>query len=183
MLFFPVSGQAPPPGKVVLQVLQEELTQSFPLLQSAELAAYFLSYQVEEAARANVAASNGALVSSTEHRQRWLDVQVRVGSYELDNTRRVAGDWSARFPFALPTALPVEDDAVALRLLVWRETNNRYRDAAEAFLKVQTASQVKAQSEEEAVADFSREEPQVSVGPPNSLLRTGKSSATSETVR
>ena len=33
--------------------------------------------------------SNGALLSSEESRSRWLETQVRVGSYDLDNTHKV----------------------------------------------------------------------------------------------
>jgi hypothetical protein len=153
----------------VLVALEEELDRGFPLLRRAEPPAYFVSYSVEEEGEARVSASNGALIGSTERRARLLEVQVRVGDYELDSTRKVAGDFFARFSFGRPAALPVEDDPAAIRLAVWRETNDRYRDAAEAFLKVQTSSQVKAKSEEEAAADFSREEPRVSVGPLVSL--------------
>lgn len=165
-LAIPTAVATPPATEqsLVLQVMSEEVERSFPLLQRADPAAYFLSYTAQEQARADITASNGGLVSSTQDRRRLLDVQVRVGSYDLDNTRKVAGDFSfGSFSFAVPRALPLEDDAAALRLAIWPATNESYRQAAEAFLKVRTSAQVKATKEE--AGDFSREEPEVWLGP------------------
>lgn len=149
---------------VVLNVLSTELERSFPLLQKADVPAYFMGYSVQDQTRVAISATNGGLVSSTKNRYRTLDVQVRVGNYELDNTRKVPGDFFSQFsPFRTPAALPIEDDVDALRLAIWPATNNAYQQAAESYLKVQTSTQVKADAPEET-DDFSREEPEVSVG-------------------
>ena len=67
------------------------------VLGKADPPAYFIDYTVTETQRAEVMGSNGALLSSEERRTRWLEVQVRAGSYALDNTRKVAREANLKF--------------------------------------------------------------------------------------
>ena len=69
--------------------MQQELDREMGVLGKADPPAYFLSYTVTDSNRAEVTGSNGALLSSQENHTRWLEAQVRVGSYDLDNTHRV----------------------------------------------------------------------------------------------
>src|SRR3989441_2972501 len=80
----------------VLAAMDEELSRSMAVLGKADPPAYFIDYTVTETQRAEVMGSNGALLSSEERRTRWLEVQVRAGSYALDNTRKV-GDRQSFF--------------------------------------------------------------------------------------
>jgi len=126
--------------------------------------AYFVSYIVTETQRAEVMGSNGALLNSQEARSRWLEVQVRVGSYDLDNTRKV-GDRQASFSGSPGAPVPIEDDATVLRRAVWLETDRQYRSAAEAFIKIKTGKEVKVETAEGQAPDFSRETPHVYSAP------------------
>src|SRR2546430_17058041 len=51
--------------------------------------AYYMGYTITETERADVSGSNGALLNSNEGRNRWLEVSVRTGKYELDNSHKV----------------------------------------------------------------------------------------------
>src|SRR5258708_26643861 len=51
--------------------------------------AYYMGYTLTETQRADVSGSNGALLNSNEARNRWLEVSVRTGKYELDNSHKV----------------------------------------------------------------------------------------------
>ena len=54
---------------------------------------YFLSYEVIETESMNISGSFGALVSSTPlNRRRQLGIDLRVGSYQLDNTHPIGRD-------------------------------------------------------------------------------------------
>ena len=83
------SQAAPSP---LLGAVQEELDREMAVIGKADPPAYFLSYTVTDSDRAEVTGSNGALLSSQQHHSRWLEAQVRVGSYQLDNTHRVGND-------------------------------------------------------------------------------------------
>jgi predicted Zn-dependent protease len=117
-----------------------------------------MAYSVVDQNNVQVQGSNGALLESQEARTRWLEVQVRVGSYELDNTHKV-GDRPA-FGGGGARPLPIEDDVAVIRRAIWLETDRQYRSAAEALIKIQTGREVKVQTAEGQAPDFSRQEPQ-----------------------
>ncbi len=126
-------------------------------------AAYYIGYALTETQRSNVTGSNGALLTSEEDRNRWLEVTVRTGSYQLDDTHKVDG---RQPPNGGPgTSAPIDDDPEVLRRAIWLETDKQYRAAAEALIKIQTGKEVKAQSEEGKAPDFSHEKPQNYIGP------------------
>ena len=146
----------------LIEALQQELERELAILGKADPPAYYLGYTVTESARVAVSGSNGALLSSSEGRSRWLEAQVRVGSYELDNTRQVGGGTSFSGSYGEP--IPFEEDAGVLRRAMWRQTEAQYRTAAEALIKVQTSRDVQVQTAEGGAPDFSREKPNVSYG-------------------
>jgi predicted Zn-dependent protease len=143
-----------------MATLQQELEREMATLSKSDPPAYFLSYTVTESSRANVSGSNGALLSSNQNRSRWLEAQVRVGSYEMDNTRRVSGGGGGSGGYG--ESISIEDDPGVLRRAMWRQTENEYRAAADALIKIQTSRDVQVQTAEGAAPDFSREKPNVS---------------------
>jgi TldD protein len=147
----------------VLTAMQDELGRSVQTYSAADPAEYFLSYTISDRQVAEVSGSNGALLSSTEDRARWLEVQSRVGSYKLDNTHKL-GDrppsWTSP-----GTTVPIDDDIPVIRREIWRETDRQYRAAAQALIKVKTSEEVQVQTLESTAPDFSAEQAQVSIGP------------------
>jgi TldD protein len=156
---------APPdtPAPAVLTAMQDELSRSMEATSAADPPAYFISYTVSDRQLAEVSGSNGALLSSTADRARWLEVQSRVGGYQLDDTHKL-GDrppsWTSP-----GTNVPLDDDIAILRREIWRETDRQYRAAAQALIKVKTSEQVQVQTAEGGAPDFSHEPPHTSVGP------------------
>jgi TldD protein len=127
---------------------------------------YFVAYEVYDKAETVISASHGSLVQSSTRQQRILDTDVRVGDYHLDSTHTMR---SSDFDFSSllgghPAALPLEDDEAALRTVAWGETNRRYKDAAERFVKIVAQKTLKV-AEEDPSDDFSREKPATFVGP------------------
>jgi len=158
-----------PPGKVseaqpaVLTAMQEELDRSFDTLSKADPPAYFISYTISDRQYADVSGSNGALLSSTDDRGRWLEAQTRVGSYQLDDTHKLPNQqpsWTSP-----GTSASLDDDIPVLRREMWRETDEQYRAAVQALIKVKTNQEVQVQTAEGAAADFSHEAPQTYLGP------------------
>ncbi len=146
----------------VLIAMEAELERSMGVLRRAELPAYFISYAVTDQTRVEVMGSNGALLNSQQTKWRYLQVQVRAGTRELDNTRKV-GDRD-RTDFGGAVAVPVEDDVPVLRRMIWLQTDREYRDAAQALVQIRTGKEVKAETAEAQAPDFSVEKPQTSVG-------------------
>ena len=160
------SADAPdgaPKASPVFDAMKTELDRSLKTLGAQDPAAYYIGYTITDSQRATVSGSNGALLSSDEARNRWLEVTVRTGSYELDDTHKVDGRTP---PNGGPgTNAPLDDDPEVLRRAIWLETDKQYRAAAEALIKIKTGKEVKVQTEEGRAPDFSREKPQTYTGP------------------
>ena len=159
----------PPDGPVaakpspLIGAMQTELDRSFRTLGSQDIPAYFIGYTLTDTQRAEVSGSNGALLSSSEVRNRWLQVAVRTGDYNKDNTHKVG---ERQLPAGGPgTVAPVDDDAEVLRRAIWLETDDQYRAAAEALIKIKTGREVKVETAEGQAPDFSKEQPHKSFGP------------------
>src|SRR6202051_4241804 len=132
---------APAKRSPVLAALQAEMERSFKALKAQAPPAYFLGYTVTDTQRADVSGSNGALLNSTEGRNRWLEVSVRTGSYDLDNTHKVDGRQPANG--GPGTNAPIDDDSDVLRRVLWLETDKQYRSAAGNLIKRQNGNEVK----------------------------------------
>ena len=63
----------------LIDAMQTELDRSFKTLSAQDIPAYFIGYTLTDTQRAEVSGSNGALLSSSEVRNRWLQVAVRTG--------------------------------------------------------------------------------------------------------
>jgi TldD protein len=168
---------APPPHAIppdvaakrspILAAMQAELDRSIKTFGTQTPPAYFIGYTVTDSQRANVSGSNGALLTSTEDRNRWLEVSVRTGNYQLDDSHKV-GD--KQMPNGGPgSPVPVDDDAAVLRRAIWLETDKQYRAAEQAYIKIKTGKEVKVESAEGQAPDFSQEKSHVFIGPQVSI--------------
>jgi TldD protein len=157
----PQAPQAAP--SPLLAEMTAELNRNMPILSKATPPAYFINYTLTQARRATVTGSNGALLDSSENLLRYLEVQVRVGDYNLDDTHKTGGAQAGIQPGA--TTAPLEDDPAVLRRAIWLETDRQYRAAAEELVRIQTNKEVEAQSSESGAPDFSHEKPQMSYAP------------------
>jgi TldD protein len=151
----------------LLATMQQELDRSFKVLNTQDPPAYFLGYTITDTNRVNVSGSNGALLSSDENRSRYLEVAVRTGSYDLDNTHKVGTRQEQRGGSATPA--PIDDDTEVLRRTIWLETDKQYRSAAEALIKIKTGKEVKVETAEGAAPDFTHEQPHTDIGPEVSI--------------
>jgi len=167
--FFPClapNALAEPAGQAkrspLLAALQAELDRSMKVLSVQDPAAYYMGYTITETQRADVSGSNGALLNSNDGRNRWLEVSVRTGKYELDNSHKVG---ERQMPSGGPgTAVPIDDDPDVLRRAIWLETDRQYRSASEALIKIKTGKEVKVETAEGLAPDFSQEAPHVYIG-------------------
>jgi len=143
---------------LIMRTLQAELDRAMASLGKADPAAYFISYAASDDSNAVIAASNGALIANLDRHDRTVDISVRVGGRELDNTH---GD--NRFHSVVTAALPLDDRADAIARVLWLNTDRMYKRAAQAYLEVKTNTKVRAE-EEDASPDFTSEKPQTFAG-------------------
>jgi predicted Zn-dependent protease len=136
----------------MLGALRAEVDRSFAAFKVQPVPAFYLGYEVTANHRYEIETSFGALMKSTEIRDRHLDIDVRIGSPQLDNTHELRGDdTAAKSPGAGP--LPIEDDPDAIRATIWRETDQRYKAAVEQLARVKS-NVVRMVADEDKSGDF-----------------------------
>ena len=158
LLSVPVRAQ----DDVVLRAMRDELARSMQQLQLEKLEKpYFIAYRVQEEDTADVTASFGAVLASLSNRNRFLTVEVRVGSSKLDNTNFLSMSFLNRGGlaggFGGASQLPLEADYKELRRQLWLATDSVYKKALEDLSRKRAALQNKTGAEE--IPDFSPQQP------------------------
>lgn len=139
----------------VLDVASQELKRTMETLAAQDDPPYFLAYEINETQWANVSSGFGKLLSSTSSQLRQLDIDLRVGDYELDSSRQSRGGmWRGGTAQAF---LPIEDDDNALRKAIWFHTDVAYKQALESLTRIRTNVNIEVEREDQS-NDFSREE-------------------------
>jgi hypothetical protein len=125
-------------------------------------APYFFEYRVEDTNSFNITASLGALISSRESHIRFPLVNVRVGDYAFDNSNHIYSDayGGSRYD---PDELPLEDDYLAFRQVLWLATDRAYKTAEDAIARKR--SSLKNMSVPDPLPDFSKAAPVEAVLP------------------
>ena len=124
---------------LVLAAMSDELERSARGLRLPGYEApYYVSFVVQETEGYEVHAKQAALVSSKPTRQRRAAVDVRIGSYALDNSNDNEPEWTGDDELLEPTnTVPVEDPSPqALRRALWLLTDFRYKQALASYLKL-----------------------------------------------
>jgi predicted Zn-dependent protease len=146
---------------VVTKAMHDELNRSMKQLQLENLEKpYFISYRVVDSDGTKVSASFGALDSSSQGRSRTFHVEVRVGSYKLDNTNFASMSFdmgSMMQVFGGSSQLPLDDDYKELRREMWLVTDATYKKAVEDLSKKKAGLQNKVDNDE--TPDFTKETP------------------------
>ncbi|MEN6321326.1 MAG: TldD/PmbA family protein [Syntrophaceae bacterium] len=153
---------------VLLSAMKEELNRSMAeLKKQGKNAPYFIGYRIVEVRSTAINASYGALTRSSQDVSRLLNVNVRVGSYKLDNTHPLR-DRFEHGRYSSPVKISIEDNADSIKSTLWQQTDKKYKEAVEKLIKVQSDKAVKT-TEENPSDDFSQEYPEASVTAPQPL--------------
>src|ERR1041385_1105986 len=154
---------ADPDDGPLIRSMKEELGYSMAHLSTKDgTKPYYLSYSVADSRSVVIQGTLGAVETNEQERERNLDVDVRVGDYALDSTHQLRGRGGDRGfgggSFGATSAMPVEDDSVALKQTLWRVTDRAFKAAVDRFQRVQTDLKTTVEEENKA-DDFSHEKP------------------------
>jgi TldD protein len=147
-----------PQDHPVLQALRAEMQRTLQEFKKEPHPPYFLGYAVTEVRSITFSASFGDITFDDANVQRTLDIDLRVGSYQTDNTRQLRGSNFEQPALARGTQFPIGNDIPALRSALWLATDRQYKSAVERYVKVVSNQAVKVK-EEDASADFSQSTP------------------------
>lgn len=143
-----------PQASPVMDVATRELNRAMSALQGNPDAPYHLAYEIVDTHQVRLSATYGRIGDSRDDHIRVADIDVRVGSPELDNTHKIrdASWWSEESRHQV--RLPIVDDPYATTMILWRETDDAWRAAVRRLTKVRANEAVKVEREDRS-ADFS----------------------------
>ncbi len=157
-------GQDPYADDVILRAMRDELERSRQLRVvggGADDLPYFISYTLDDNDAFAVNASFGAANSVSRNRFRLPNIEVRVGSYDFDNTGHIfSGLYTGSRYDTEP--LPLDDDYRTLREALWLGTDHAYKAAVESIAR-KRASLTNAAAPAEKLPDYTKAEPTVSL--------------------
>ncbi len=155
----------------LLIAMQTELKRSQENLRLPEQPVpYFISFWAQERASVFIHGKNGAItrVHPELHPYRIADVQIRVGSHEMDNTNLPL---SSRFNYEEMfgeggweiSYVPIKGDEASLRATLWLKSDKAYKKAIADYQKKKALQATIIDIDK--VDDFSKEKPSVFISP------------------
>jgi predicted Zn-dependent protease len=153
----PMDGDSAAARSPILDVLKAENERWMAALKAKPDPAHYLGYQLVEQRIINLEAEGGALSTDSDDTARNLDVEVRVGTPELDNSRALSDENAGlNAPLTRRGDVPFGTDRQALSSALWLETDRRYREAVTALAYVRQ-DQATLSRKKAAEPDFSAE--------------------------
>ncbi len=169
MCFTAVAAKPPPDPRLdLLDAMVLELNRNQAELKLGEnKPPYFISYQMKDYEQAEISARYGALFQDQTFRDRKLYVDVRVGTYEFDNSMNEEMEFSFSMKgtsYISPKNGPIDNHASALRSALWLITDEKYKSALFNYLK-KKGEDVYSVEDPKRPPSFSKEKAEVHVGP------------------
>lgn len=161
----PMAGNDPSAKSPLLDIMAAENARWMKSFKaSADTPAYFLGYTIQDTQIIVLEAESGALTIDADERERTLDVDVRVGSPQLDNRHPIQDPQIAGLTsFQHVGKAPRGSDPKAIAHHLWLETDRRYREAALTLRMVNTEEQLT--TDRDVPPDFSHEPAETFIQP------------------
>jgi len=169
----------------LLDMLDAELQHNFAELSSPELdpPAYFLAYAVTGTEELYLEAEDGTLLRDDEDRRRELDIDVRVGDPQLDNSNSQGGDYGPGNGLGSGLPITLGDVELSLSQAIWLDTESQYKAAVSKLRDVESSLQLRSEGDGPEHPDFSREKPTTHVEPTQTLDLPALRAAWEDTIK
>ncbi len=156
------AGQAVQDNDQTLRAMRDEMARSKTRLElkipgtNEPVKPYYVEYRLLDLDVKEIVAEFGTLLTSSHTRQRFMDVEARVGTYKLDSSNFI-GDEGFRGFIGSTGSVGIDRDYDSLRQDLWIATDQAFKEAVETYSRKQAyLSSLARQSE---IDDFSKAEP------------------------
>jgi TldD protein len=128
------------PARLVAQdfisnLLQQELVSHYNSLQKQDKPPYFMGFRVSDIQTYTLGASFGSLVNEDYNHGRMMTAEIRIGSYEFDNTHPI-NDMAMGYSRMSAEQLPIEDSLLPITNSIRQCTDAAYKSALEDYESV-----------------------------------------------
>ena len=146
-----------------LAALHDELQRSRDrLVLPGQEKPYYIEYRLLDLDVRTISAQFGAIIGSTTTRNRYMDVDVRIGDYKLDSSNFIS-DQGFRGFLGSNGTVGIDRDYDSLRQDLWLATDQAYKQALDSFSHKRAFLTSLANAP--TIDDFSQEQPLVQVEP------------------
>jgi TldD protein len=156
------AAQAPQDNDHTLQAMRDEMARAKTRLElkipniDQPVRPYYVEYRLLDLELREVVAEFGTILSSTQTRNRFMNVVARVGSYKLDSSNFVSDDAFRGF-IGPGGQVGIDRDYDSLRQDLWIATDQAFKEAVETYSRKQAyLSSLARQSD---IDDFSKANP------------------------
>jgi TldD protein len=162
------AAQAAQDNDQTLRAMRDEMTRSKTRLElkspgtNEPVRPYYIEYRLLDLDVKEVVAEFGTLLTSSHTRNRFMDVQARVGNYKLDSSNFISDDGFRGF-IGSQGSVGIDRDYDSLRQDLWIATDQAFKEAVDTYSRKQAyLSSLARQSD---VDDFSKATPIQSIEP------------------
>src|SRR5579864_3385155 len=146
-----------------LEAMQDEMNRSVSRLQvPGQQKPFYIEYRILDVDIRSITSSFGTLISTSHTRARQMEVNVRVGDYQLDSSNFVSDNGFQGF-LGSTGQVGIDRDYHSLRQDLWLATDQAYKEALVQYSNKKAFLNSLARPPE--IADFSKVPPVVEVQP------------------
>src|SRR5215467_4876354 len=137
-----LAGQANQDNDQTLRAMRDEMARSKARLELKFLGTeqtvrpFYIEYRLLDLDVREVSAEFGTLLQSAHNRNRFMNVQARVGSYKLDSSNFISDEGFRGF-IGSQGSVGIDGDYDSLRQDLWIATDQAFKEAIEAYSRKQ----------------------------------------------
>jgi TldD protein len=156
------AAQAPQDNDQTLRAMRDEMARSKARLElnipgtQQPVRPYYVEYRLLDLDVREIVAEFGTLLNTTRGRNRFMNVEARVGSYKLDSSNFI-GDEGFRGFIGSQGSVGIDRDYDSLRQDLWIATDQAFKQAVETYSRKQ--SYLSSLARQSNIDDFSKVQP------------------------
>ena len=155
-------AQAAKDNDQTLRAMQDEMARSKDRLElridasGKPVRPYFIEYRLLDLDVREITAQFGALISTTKTRNRFMNVQARVGDYKLDSSNFISDEGFRGF-IGSTGSVGIDRDYDSLRQDLWIATDQAFKEAVEGYSRKK--AYLNSLANQNQFDDFSKAQP------------------------
>ncbi len=156
------ASQTPQDNDQTLRAMRDEMARSKTRLElnipgtQQPVRPYYVEYRLLDLDVREIVAEFGTLVTTTRGRNRFMNVEARVGSYKLDSSNFISDEGFRGF-IGSQGSVGIDRDYDSLRQDLWIATDQAFKQAVETYSRKQ--AYLSSLARQSNIDDFSKSEP------------------------
>jgi TldD protein len=161
-------AQATNDNDQTLRAMRDEMARSKTRLElkmsntSAPVRPYYIEYRLLDLDVREIVAQFGALITSTKTRNRFMNVEARVGDYKQDSSNFISDEGFRGF-IGSTGSVGIDRDYDSLRQDLWIATDQAFKEAVDGYSRKQ--AYLNSLANQNQYDDFSKAQPVQSIEP------------------